>query len=56
MIELEGYRIAGEEVGQKKKSYPATSGKVEVTGAGGDFSDIVGKTMGMRIIIKLAVS
>lgn len=46
LIELEGYRIAGEEVGQKKKSYPATSGKVEVTGAGGNFSDIVGKNNG----------
>jgi len=42
LIELDGYWIAGEEVGQRKQSYPATAGKVAITGAGANFSDIVG--------------
>ena len=42
LIEVENYRIAGEEIGQKGKSYPSTAGKVQITGERGNFSDIVG--------------
>lgn len=45
LIELEGYQIAGEDVGAGN-TYPNLNGAVQVTGNADNFSDIVGNNIG----------
>lgn len=46
LIELEGYRIAGQDVGAQTMDYAANNAKVQVTGAVEKYSEIVGSNMG----------
>ncbi len=46
LIELEGYQIAGQDVGARNINYAANNAKVRVTGATDQFSEIVGNNMG----------